>query len=332
MLMGLALPLNSFPRVRTSDVEEMRAAFASFYGKPVMELVGRDRSLCAIVNHCQLRHVEINYGSYGTDVNLQFPETSFVSQIFPIKGKGEALVEGKSVTIDCQRSVLVSGSEALNITNNAEYERLILCINSESLTKQLVALTGSSIRAPLKMHPAQDFAQRPARLLREHFIFLVKQLSAATPPPSLVLAEFEQTLMVMFLLANQHNYSDLLEKKPSDAALWQVRRAEQYIEANWDKPISLEALAVETDVSARSLFRNFRQGRGYSPMEFLKQTRLCRARQMLQHPAYSTTVTDVAFACGFGDLVRFRNDYFRAFGERPSETLNRSKGPDITRH
>ena len=42
-------------------------------------------------------------------------------------------------------------------------------------------------------------------------MFLVGQLSVAPPPPPLVLADFEQMLMVMFLRVNQHNYSHLLE-------------------------------------------------------------------------------------------------------------------------
>jgi transcriptional regulator GlxA family with amidase domain len=46
---------------------------------------------------------------------------------------------------------------------------------------------------------------------------------------------------------------------------------------------------------------------------------------MLQEPEDRTSVTEVAFACGFGDLGRFSKDYAQAFGERPSAVLNRMK-------
>ena len=133
--------------------------------------------------------------------------------------------------------------------------------------------------------------------------------------------------MVMFLHANQHNYSHLLEQEPADAAPWQVRRAEDYIEANWDKPISLEAIATVSGVSIHSLAKIFRRSRGYSPMEFVKQVRLRHAGELLQHPGASTTVSGVAFACGFADLARFEDDYFRAFGKRPSDMLRGGTRP-----
>ncbi|MEJ2378179.1 MAG: AraC family transcriptional regulator [Pseudolabrys sp.] len=318
-----ALPLNSYPLMCTSDAEEMRASFAHIYGRPGMEFVGRDRALRAVVNHCGLEHIEINYGSYGTELALRFPESRFVSQIFPIRGSAEARVGGQSVTIDTERSVVVSGGAALNISNNADYERLILCIDSKALAQRLTALTGVTV--PLRMHHTQDLRAQPARLLRANFMFLVNQLSLDAPMARIVLAEFEQNLMTAFLYANRHNYSHLLERDPPDAAPHDVRLAEAYIEANWDKPFNPDALAAETGVGLRSLFRRFRQSRGCSPIEFLRQVRLCRARETLESPGPAAAVADVAFACGFGSVARFSEDYLRRFGELPSVTLEHAK-------
>jgi transcriptional regulator GlxA family with amidase domain len=52
--------------------------------------------------------------------------------------------------------------------------------------------------------------------------------------------------------------------------------------------------------------------------------RLKHARRMLAAPNAETTVTLVAFACGFGNLGHFARDYRETFGERPSETLVRA--------
>ena len=101
----------------------------------------------------------------------------------------------------------------------------------------------------------------------------------------------------------------------------QVRRAEAYVEANWEQPLSIEALAHVTGVSARTLFHSFRKSRGYSPMDFVKRIRLNHARRMLQDTRNATSVTDVAFTCGFGNLGHFSGYYRRAFGETPSATL-----------
>jgi len=47
---------------------------------------------------------------------------------------------------------------------------------------------------------------------------------------------------------------------------------------------------------------------------------------MLKKADASTTVTSVAFACGFGNLGHFAGYYVRAFGETPSVTLRHGLG------
>jgi transcriptional regulator GlxA family with amidase domain len=142
--------------------------------------------------------------------------------------------------------------------------------------------------------------------------------------PPLVLRELEQTILVSFLSANRHTFSDLLEREPKDTLPSHVRLAEEFIEANWDQAISIEKLVEATGVGARAIFRTFQRSRGYSPMAFARMVRLRHAREMLATPDPETSVTSVAFVCGFGNLGHFARDYRETFGERPSETLARA--------
>jgi transcriptional regulator GlxA family with amidase domain len=109
------------------------------------------------------------------------------------------------------------------------------------------------------------------------------------------------------------------------SASWQVRRAEEYIETHWSERITIAGLARATAASARSIFFHFKNCRGQSPMSFVKQVRLEHAREMLQHSGINHSVTEVAVDCGFGNLGHFAGDYFKRFGERPSDTLKRRK-------
>jgi transcriptional regulator GlxA family with amidase domain len=106
---------------------------------------------------------------------------------------------------------------------------------------------------------------------------------------------------------------------------WQVRRAQAYIETHWNEPITIAGLARATAVSARSIFYHFKHSRGQSPMSFVKQVRLKHAREMLESRDITRSVTEIAVDCGFGNLGHFAGDYFKRFGERPSDTLKRSK-------
>jgi AraC-like DNA-binding protein len=157
--------------------------------------------------------------------------------------------------------------------------------------------------------------------------FVVRELDRVDAPlPDLVLAELEQTLVVSYLNCNLHNYSHLLEDTVRSVAPWQVRLAEEYIEQNWDQPVTVEALAHVANAGIRTLFFTFKKSRGVSPMVFVRQVRLRHAKEMLTRATPETTVTSVAYACGFSNLGHFAKYYYAAFGEHPSETLRTTRG------
>jgi transcriptional regulator GlxA family with amidase domain len=140
-----------------------------------------------------------------------------------------------------------------------------------------------------------------------------------------LLTEIQQAILVAYLSGVDHNYGHLLRRPNKALSSRQVSRAEEYIEANWREPISIEALALVTNASARTLFHAFKEKRGYSPMYFVKQLRLRHANTMLAKPELDTSVTRVSFECGFGNLSHFASDYRKVFGEQPSETLHRAR-------
>jgi AraC-like DNA-binding protein len=107
---------------------------------------------------------------------------------------------------------------------------------------------------------------------------------------------------------------------------WQVRRTEKFIEANWDQPLNMDEIASAVGASKRTIFRAFQEARGYSPKVFAKQVRLQHAREMLESAdAATTTVTEIAFTCGFNDLGHFSRDYRQSFGELPSRALQSAR-------
>jgi len=60
-------------------------------------------------------------------------------------------------------------------------------------------------------------------------------------------------------------------------------------------------------------------------MMLLRRARLDQARADLEAPGRNTSVTIVAYDCGFSHLGRFAQEYARRFGESPSETLRRAR-------
>jgi AraC-like DNA-binding protein len=312
-----ARPLDRFPLVRTRDAEEMCAALARVYAKPVLRLARGTREVDVRLNYVQLKGAGLGYTKYGIDVGMTYPESQFTLQTFPIRGRGKVKVNSARSELDPEHGVSVSPDTRFSVKLDAEYEHCLLVLNTQTLTEKLTALTGAVVDRPLRFDPIRDTGRFAARVMRKHFLFLLDMIStSAAPLPELVLAEFAQTLQVTSLHANRHNYSHLLDKEPP---------AEEFIAANAKGPIAVEDVAKAAGVYDLGLFRAFKKSRGVSTTEFASQMRLRHARELLQQPN-AASVADVALICGFADLPRFTTDYAEAFGEQPSDTRGRGAG------
>ena len=147
----------------------------------------------------------------------------------------------------------------------------------------------------------------------------------------LVLKEIEDALVVTLLYATMEEPAAEVRRDEDDRGPASLQRAEDYIAAHLEEPVSLADLAGASGVSAevagvsaRALSKAFRKRHGTGPMGFLKARRLEAAqRALLAADPKSTTVTEIALRFGFVHLGQFPADYRKAFQELPSETLRR---------
>lgn len=270
-------PLDNFPHIRSRNIEEVREAIARVYAKPVLAPAHGVETFNATLNNCRLQFIELAYVGFGAAVELEFPTTQIFSALFPIRGRGEIICGQTSIALTEGAGAAISPDTAHRLNYSSDYEHLVLRINARTLTDKLAAMTGATINEPLRMDSQQSLKQPAARMLQQYVPLLVNTLSGAHPPfPDWWMAQTEQLVMTLFLCGYRHNYSHLLEQDVPDVASGQVRQAEEYIEANAERAVSLEELAEITGVSAFSLFSAFKKCRGYSPHEFLSQVRLRR--------------------------------------------------------
>ncbi|MFJ4297902.1 helix-turn-helix transcriptional regulator [Curtobacterium sp. NPDC089689] len=101
-----------------------------------------------------------------------------------------------------------------------------------------------------------------------------------------------------------------------------VQRAKTFMHARFDRPLTVPQIAEAAEVSVRTLQEAFQRHEGVTPMAFLREIRLEKARLGLQlaDPDVSS-VAAVAISCGFKHMGRFSGAYHEEFGEYPGETL-----------
>jgi AraC-like DNA-binding protein len=226
------------------------------------------------------------------------------------------------VPITEYQSPVIPPGEKFAADYRAGYRQLVLRIDTETLNRSLAALLGEPAphRAMFELSVSDN---RPAAAtLRRLVTFLANELDAPRSHiPDVALAELADSVVHGFVAGASRDFARAIEQKPKAVAPWQVRRAEEYIKANWNKPITNETLAEVTSCSALALIKTFRQQRGCSPRAFAKRKRLQYARWMLTTAdREQTSVAEVAYECGFHDENRFAASYLRSYGELPSET------------
>jgi AraC-like DNA-binding protein len=317
-------PLNRYPAIRTSQVEVFEHQLTSVYGATGFDLKDPS-SLAAQGNFVQLSDVALGFGECGTQVEVWFGETDFARLQLSLRGQCVTRIGNATAMVTPGQPVLTSPGRPVSLQYGEDFEHLFLRVRSDALTQKLTALLGIPIRQPIEFEPA-DFPNKELMSgLHKLIQQLVQQLDDGSSLLSpLALKEIEQAITVQLLFAARHRWTALLVQEPLAASETQLRQVEEYIEANCNQAITIESLSEVAGISARTLFRAFERTRGCSPMAFVKKTRLEHARAALENPGHVTSVSGVAFACGFSNLGHFASDYRRLFGELPSDTLKRS--------
>jgi transcriptional regulator GlxA family with amidase domain len=141
----------------------------------------------------------------------------------------------------------------------------------------------------------------------------------------IALGSLEQFVITELLLSQPHNYSGAIYGTVPSVAPRDVKRAIDYMEANLKSPIALTDIVGVAGIPGRTLFKHFENFRGVSPMAFLRAARFDKVREVLLHGDPTRKIADVAMAWGFTNMGRFSAEYRKRFGERPSETLKRSR-------
>ena len=314
--MGSRFPLGSYPAFQAGNMIEPT------FGARVSS-IERSPDFAARASQYRLPNSSLWIRTYDVPAALRFPDGDFVQVRFHRSGAGTPWIGEEMVAVAPERTS-VSERDA-EIDFGEDVQELIWRIPRALLVQKLSVLTGSPVVSDVSFDSTFNLDRPEAGLvlrLLDSLLHAMETIEGNVASP--ITGELEQALITAFLIASQPERQDQLDTRPYSAAPWQVLRAESYIAQNWDKPITIEDLTAVTGASARSIFRAFKQSRGYTPLEFAKTIRLGRARHMLESVA-CPSVTEIAFACGFSDLSRFAKEYAQAFGERPSAVLRRSK-------
>lgn len=102
----------------------------------------------------------------------------------------------------------------------------------------------------------------------------------------------------------------------------------QYLTANFTKPMRVEDLANQANMSPSSFHHHFKQVTSMSPLQYQKQLRLLSARRLML--AENSNAVNAAYQVGYESPSQFSREYSRMFGASPIEDIKRLRAAKIT--
>ncbi|WP_052310964.1 helix-turn-helix domain-containing protein [Rubrivivax gelatinosus] len=201
-----------------------------------------------------------------------------------------------------------------------------LSITSDVLHQCLAELIDAPVLARVRFQPVLEPGSTTMRTLLLLCEAMSTGLSGDAPlqQSPAALSSLRSTIAHLVLTGIPNSYSDQIAGRlPRQLSPAHVRRAMDYMQANASQPLTIADVALAAGASARSLQTAFRQFRGCTPSEYLRQIRLERVRADLLDGSQPRSVSRIAMHWGFAHMGQFAERYRSAYGEAPSATLAR---------
>lgn len=116
--------------------------------------------------------------------------------------------------------------------------------------------------------------------------------------------------------------TDLQEREEGDRYEERLNQINQYINSNYDQPISMKDLSEKLFLSNGYLSRFFKKNYGMSFANYLTNVRVFHAADELLYT--DAPITLVAYDCGFTSAAFFNKVFKKAYGVTPSEFRRRT--------
>jgi AraC-like DNA-binding protein len=267
--------------------------------------------------------------TFGRRVQLRTADADNFHVNIPLHGRASSRRgRDQPVTTGPGEGLVFSPGAPAEISWSAGCDLLCLMISRARLEAELEQLLGTALKGPLTFDFAADLRSPLGRRWRALLELLVDELDDPTDigQNPLVGRHLEGLVLDGLLLGQPHSHSGTATRESRSGPAAAISRAVELIEDRPSEPWTTVRLAAEVHLSVRALQAGFRRHLAATPMIYLRQVRLRRAREALEAADRdATTVRAVAVGLGIWHMSRFAAAYREAFGEAPSDTLNRPR-------
>jgi AraC-like DNA-binding protein len=326
--MNTDLPLANFSKFTSNNVDESQESVSNIFWKHRLQLLDSNNNFSTKVNEATVGESSLIYISYGTAVSINTTQLtgSFLIQV-PIIGNAEITVNNTKEYVNSVLASIISPSQSMKMKLSDNCGFFTVRLSQVKIEKMLSSLLGYELQEPLIFTHLFDLSTPEGKswLNAVNFARMQLEFSLNNKQAAPISKQMEETLCLMLLQLSEHNYQNRLHNETYKVLPHSIKKAQDYIHANIQQPISLGQLTKVTGIAPATLNKHFSYFMGQSPIKYVLNEKLKAVNIILNANELELSVTDIAMNFGFNHLGRFSEYYKRKFGELPSETYKRLK-------
>lgn len=279
---------------------------------------------------CYLGGTSFNFIRYGIDIDVSAGAGEADKYIFvaPLSGDCTVRYLGRSNYVVPGGFVILKPLAPFDFSMSKDHAHIAVGISQAAMAAAMVGRFGGLVDPRrLVLSGGADGPVGPVgdTMIVNFLSFVCQQLNGVgfaslQNPFSKILEQTFVSFLLEFMIGAE---IDARNAVFADRAPRHVRLAEQFMRANIEEEISADEIVEASGAPMRTLYYSFKKYRGMSPLSWMKAERLKAARNALLTGSGHRTVTEIANLYCSSNLGRFSREYYRQFGEYPSQTLQR---------
>lgn len=313
-------PLSSFSCFRTNSIDKWN----EYIKQNIPHLkctIGKSVNFNSYFNFAELKGINL-YG-VGNNTNFFAKNTHDCTnyRIGQLTSGRHNIHYNGSFKFNSEQPISLFQPDKCETQITANHANSIVIEFSKQILYSTITSTHTELLPKIKFYNFEKLS-RPLEYFTAYILNLTKLINDDTTIVShdLIATQHSTALLLTILATFPNNICELINTDHTNPHKI-VKTAEEFIEANSDKPIKIADIVKITGTSLRTLQNAFKKHRDYTPSKFLQICRLNRAYKMLQGAERHTTILSVALECGFQCQSRFSQYFYKKFGKKPSEIL-----------
>lgn len=324
--MALIEAMRKFSVFSTNNIDEAETILCkSLVDAQVMRVHNRDRFGFQL-NQFSLGSVSFVGTRYEAYTEVESGESGIhdnsMHLIFGGSVTSEFSINDESYPVSPTKGVVLVPRKKIRVKRNAGSEILVMRFTQSSLGKYYEKFLDQQFADHIAFQSDVNLTKGPGAFLKQLAINLLYEIQQDDKVirHELTKKSFEELLLGTLLQLPHSAAKNFSQRRVADVAPRSVIRAEEYMRAHLAEPIIISDLLSICGCSRSVLYSCFKKTRGYTPMEFLAEQRLQKARRDIMNSSPEETISSIALQCGFSHLGRFSQLYRKRFGELPSVT------------